>query len=239
MAFYQQSTYSHRLHQTSSNHFKPTFYSYPFEFDRIIRRYRNLLAMPFSFYTQSREIKPDVPICYDKSYFVKLDITGYSPKSIKTEVKDGKLHVIGSEELKNDNGDYARKSFHKSYDLPSDIDPGVSLTSYCNNGQLQIEIPLRAVKMTKADDLFPNIEDNGKRVTMKCKIPLNTIDPSKISVICKNDEVSIYGEEIEEIPGKTTKKTYQKRFNMPSNTDFNSLVSFFDKNSVIIEAKLL
>jgi HSP20 family molecular chaperone IbpA len=237
MTFYQQSTYSHRLRQTSSNHFKPPFYSYPFEFDRILRRYQDMLSMPFSYYTQTKVIKPDVPIFYDKNYCVKLDITGYSPKSIKTEVKDGKLHVIGNEELKNDSGDYTRKSFHKSYDLPSDIDLGVSLTSYCNNGQLQIEIPIRAVKMTKADDLFPKIED--KRVTMKCTIPLNTIDPSKISVICKDGEVSIHGEEIEEIPGKTTKKTYQKRFNMPSNTDFNSLVSFFDKNSVIVEAKLL
>ena len=240
MTFYQQrSTYSHLFHQSISNRFKPTFHLYPFEFDKIIRRYRDFSTMPSSYYTILKDIKPDVPIYYDRNHCIKVDITGYNPESIKTEVKEGKLHVIGNEEVKNDSGDYARKSFHKSYDLPSNIEPGLSLTSYCNNGQLLVEIPLSVVEIAKSDDLFPKIEDKSKRVTMKCTIPLNTIDPSKISVICKDGEVSIYGEEVEENLGKTIKKTYQKRFNMPLNTDFNSLVSYFDKTSVTVEAKLL
>ena len=179
-------------------------------------------------------IRSQASIYYDRNHLITVDITGFNPKSIKTEIKDNKLLVTGKEEVKNEHGSYSRKSFHKTFDLPKDAVSGIPFTSYCNNGQLLVEIPLKSTQ----DNFLPQIENNGKRITMKCTLPLNNVDPKNVSIVCKDGEVLIRAEEIGESYGRTTKTFYQKRFNLPSNTNLSSLISYFDNNTLAIEAPL-
>ncbi len=48
-------------------------------------------------------------------YRINVDCSGYNPKSIKTEIKDDKLIVSGSEgENQKDNDDFSIKQFKKT-----------------------------------------------------------------------------------------------------------------------------
>lgn len=62
----------------------------------------------------SQYMMPKVP----QKYRVVCDVTGYSPNSIKTEIKGRMLWVHGKEETKLEGGDFSCKEFKRTYELP-------------------------------------------------------------------------------------------------------------------------
>ena len=201
------------------------------ELDYMVGRNLNWLTLPTMF--QMRQ--PKVP----RKYRISFNCAGYNPKSIKTEIKDGNLYVHGKEEQKDENGDYSTKEFRKTYTLPenSEIDKLVSFVT--RQGQLVVEIPLKEDDpQTMTDDLFPKIvdsKDGGKHVTMKCSLPKN-VDPSKLSVTCKDRDLIIKAEDVQENEDQHSRRYFYKRCTMPANTDFNSLKCNFENNLLTIEA---
>lgn len=105
------------------------------ELDQMIGRNFNWLVKP-QFLSKASGIP--------NKYRVTLDCTGYSPKSIKTEVKDGVLVVTGSEgDKREDNEDYSMRQFRKSYKLPANAETEKLASFITSSGKLVIEIPLK------------------------------------------------------------------------------------------------
>lgn len=53
---------------------------------------------------------------FPEKYRITIDCSGYTPLSLRTEFKDGKLHVYGKEEAKSP--DHTVKEIHREYQLP-------------------------------------------------------------------------------------------------------------------------
>ena len=214
--------------------FLPTLDTFdPFdELDHMMGRNLEWLTIPSML--QIRQ--PKVP----RKYRISLNCAGYNPKSIKTEIKDGNLCVNGKEEQKDENGDYSTKEFRKTYTLPENAENDKLVSFVTKQGQLVVEIPLKIEEQQKgtSDDLFPKIvdsKDGGKQVTMNCSIPKN-VDPSKLSVTCKDRDLIIKAEDVQENEDKYSRRYYYKRCTMPEHTDFNALKCHFENNLLTIEA---
>ena len=66
---------------------------------------------------RERRRKPQVPM----KHRLNIDVHGYRPESLKTEIQDGKLVVTGYDELvKGD--DYTKREFRKTFNLPGNLD---------------------------------------------------------------------------------------------------------------------
>jgi HSP20 family molecular chaperone IbpA len=212
--------------------FRPTLDLFdPFdEIDHMLGRNLEWLTIPSMLQVR----QPKVP----RKYRVSLNCAGYNPKSIKTEVKDGKLYINGKEEIKDENGDFSTKEFRKTYELPENAEIDKLVSFVTRQGQLVVEVPLKIEEKALEDDLFPKIvdsKDGGKQVTMRCSVP-NNIDPSKLTVTCKDRDIIIKAEDVQESEDNYSKKYYYKRCTMPENTDFNALKCNFENNSLTIEA---
>ena len=214
--------------------FLPTLDTFdPFdELDHMMGRNLEWLTVP----SMLQMKQPKVP----RKYRISLNCAGYDPKSIKTEIKDGNLYVHGKEGQKDENGDYSTKEFRKTYTLPENAEIDKLVSFVTRQGQLVVEIPLKKEDQQKnvTDDLFPKIvdsKDGGKHVTMKCSIPKN-VDPSKLSVTCKDRDLIIKAEDVQENEDKYSRRYYYKRCTMPENTDFNALKCHYENNFLTIEA---
>jgi len=179
---------------------------------------------------------PRVP----QKYRITVDCSGYSPKSIKTEVKEGILTVSAREEDKHENDDFSIKEFKKTYKLPenSEVDKLVSFMTA--QGQLVIEVPLREKEFHLNMDLFPKIvdtENGGKAVTLKFQVPEN-IDPSKVHVHIKDRDLIVKAEDKIEKPDSISRFFYYKRTTLPENTQFDSLKCNYDNHQLSISAPL-
>ena len=53
-----------------------------------------------------------------EKYRITLDVQGFNPNSIKTNIKDNKLVINASEGQINETSDYSLREFRKTYDLP-------------------------------------------------------------------------------------------------------------------------
>ena len=199
------------------------------EFDhRFFERHLEWLKMP-PFFDRT-------PVRVPRTYRISVDTAGYNPKSIKTEIKDGKLFVSGKEEFKDTNGDYSSKEFGRSYDLPKNSETDKLVSFATKNGQLVVDVPLKAEKSVAfEDDLFPKIVE--KQVSMKCSVP-NNIDPSKLNVTIKDHDLIIQAEDISETSDSYSKKTYYKRCTMPKNCDFQNMKCHYSNGSLSIEAPI-
>lgn len=209
------------------------------ELDRTMGRNMQWLHKP-AFLNIDPFRAPKVP----QKYRINLDCRGYTPKSIKTEIKDGKLFVKGSEGHRKD-GDFALREFHKTYTLPDEVDAEKLVSFMTTNGHLVIEIPFKnhgLLSNTVNEALFPKIVDgeNGtKSVSLKLTLPKN-IDPAKITVTCKDHDVIIKGEDKFEKPDGFSQTYYYQRTTLPENTDFNALKCLYDaKHHLSIQAPLL
>jgi HSP20 family molecular chaperone IbpA len=198
------------------------------DLDRQMARNMHWLTKPASLMTSPFR-HPKVP----QKYRINLDCRGYSPKSIKTEVKDGKLYINGSEGQKNPSGDYSVREFHKTYNLPEEVDPEHMSTFMTSHGHLVIEIPFKDHGLTTNavnEALFPIItegEKGQKNVSLKLTLPKN-IDPSKITVTCKDHDVIIKGEDKFEKPDGYSQTYYYQRTTLPENTDFKHMQCVYD-----------
>ena len=182
-----------------------------------------------------------------KKYRVTLDCRGYKDESVKTEVKDGKLVVTGSEGNKADDADFAVKQFRKSFDLPKNIEADKLSRFMTDTGKLVVEIPLKPVAdqepklqkvMTSRDAGFPRIVQNDKgekSVSVKLDLP-KSIDPSKLSVTCKNRDLIVKAEGVEERDDMCHKTYFYKRMTLPDETDIESLKCVCENSQLTISA---
>lgn len=198
------------------------------ELDRQMGRNLQWLNKPASLMTTPFK-HPKVP----QKYRINLDCRGYSPKSIKTEVVDGKLNVSGSEGHKNPAGDFSVREFKKSYVLPEEVDVDHMTTFMTSHGHLIIEIPFKnhgLLSNTINEALFPKITegiDGTKNVSLKLTLPKN-IDPAKMHVTCKDHDLIIKGEDKFEKPDGFSQTYYYQRTTLPENTDFKLLKCQYD-----------
>jgi len=215
--------------------FRPTLDTFdPFdELDHISGRNLEWLSAPSMLQFKESKIT--------RKYRISLDCAGYNPKSIKTEVKDGKLCVIGKEEVKDEKGDYSCKEFRKTYDLPENTETDKLVSFVTRQGNIVIEMPLKVGEEKPAsneDDMFPKIiesKDGDKQIKMKCNLPKN-VDPSKLTVTCKDRDVIIKAEDIQENDDKYSRRCYYKRFTMPERADLTAMKCSFENNLLTLEA---
>jgi HSP20 family molecular chaperone IbpA len=209
------------------------------ELDRMIGRNFNWLSTPFNL-----EQQPKVP----NKYRIILDCFGYSPKSIKTEIKDNQLIVIGNEgnANANENEDFQMKQFRKTYKLPPNTENDKLVSFMTSNGKLVIEIPLKEDDESKQKvatqekpkyDLFPRISEDKTNVSMNLSLPQN-IDPSKLNVVCKDRQLIVKYQDKSESQDSYSDVYFYKQILMPENTDFKSLKCSFDKDLLTISAPL-
>ena len=215
------------------NWFRPTFDLFdPFdEFDRHFSK--NLFWLRRPFFHEPIEWAFEQPKQSEK-YRINIDCTGYSPKSLTVEYKGDKLNVIGREEVKINDNDYSIKEFKKSYRLPENAEHE-KLASYFTNGQLVVEVPLKSEEKSLAitQDLTPQVT-NGQ-LSLKCAVPKG-IDPTKISVTCKDRDLIIKGEDRTEKSDGVSTSYYYKRCRLPENADLDSIACSYDNTSLSITA---
>jgi len=180
---------------------------------------------------------PQVPT----KYRISLDCRGYSPKSIKTEIKDGKLCIHGAENVKTDkpDGDFSIKEFKKTYVLPTNVETDKMVSFVTSHGHLVVEMPLKHDNTNQSlVPSLPQITDgpNGtKTVSVKINLPKH-IEPSKVSVTCKDHDLIIKAEDKVEKPDGYSQTYYYQRTTLPEHTDFNALKCLYDNNQLSITA---
>lgn len=215
------------------NWLHPTLEAFdPFdELDNMLAR--NLQWMTRPSFMEPMVTKPRVP----NKYRVTIDCAGFNPKSLKTEVKEGKLFVTGHEETKDDADNYSKKEFKKTYMLPENVEAD-KLVSFFAGGNMVVEFPLKSMK--ESHELIPKITEKhgfGHVVDIECELPPN-IDPSKLSVTCKDRDLIVKTEEMPKAGETGSKVTYYKRCTLPENTNFKKLKCHIDNNKLLIEAPM-
>jgi HSP20 family molecular chaperone IbpA len=196
------------------------------ELDHTISRNLNWLNKP-EFMPQL--MMPKVP----QKYRVVCDVTGYAPKSIKTEIKGHMLHVIGKEDVKMEGGDFSTKEFKRTFTLPEHTIVDKMASFITGQGQLVIEFPLKETETHLDSDLFPKVVDvagGGKAVNLNFAVPAN-IHPDKVHVTIKDRDLIVKAEDKIEKPDGSSKVYYYKRTTMPENTDFNALKCTWANNN--------
>lgn len=189
------------------------------ELDHMISRNLNWLSRP------EHLLQPLVPKVPQK-YRISVDVAGFSPKSIKTEVVGHQLVVFGQEEhVIEGTQDYTRREIRKTFQLPPNAETDKMVSFVTKHGHLIIEVPLRETITCPNSDLFPRIVDNPdgtKNVSMTIGLPPN-VDPSKAHVMVKDRDLILRVEDKVERPDQTTKYFYYKRTTLPENTEFDKL----------------
>lgn len=173
-----------------------------------------------------------------EKYRVTVDCTGFNPNSIKTEVTGKTVIVTAREEIRVDSNNYSMKEFKKSYDLPVNAETE-KLTSYViGTEQLIIEVPLREERVL-AQEIYvhPIVSEDKKFVTMEFAFP-EYLDPSKMSVVCKDNDLIIKADDRTGTWDRQSHFSYYKRVTMPENTNFYELKCKMDKNVLSVHAPL-
>ena len=201
------------------------------ELDRMIGRNFNWLCKPDF-------LEPIIPK-FSKKFRVQLDCSGYSPDSIKTEIKDNNLIIIGYEGNKqNESEDYSLRQFKKTYKLPENTENDKLVSFMTSDGRLVIEIPVKEEKTNLTGDLFPKISEDKTNVNMNLALP-EDLDPKKLNVTCKDRHLIVKYQDKKEDDNNYSDVCFYKQVLMPENTDFNSLKCLFDKNILSITAPLI
>jgi HSP20 family molecular chaperone IbpA len=218
----------------------------PFDdLDRVMCRNLMWLDKPaFLDFTPFRA--PRVP----KKYRVSLDCEGYNAESIKTEVKDGKLVITGSEGSQADSqdGDFSVRQFRKSYPLPEGVEADKLVSFLTSSGKLIVEMPIKPTEEEKKAAEKPGLHASGfpqivegengqKNVAIKLNLP-KTIDPSKLSVTCKDRDLIVQAENVNEKGDSRSQTFYYQRTTLPENTDLNALKCMFEGGQLSITAPL-
>jgi HSP20 family molecular chaperone IbpA len=206
------------------------------ELDRLMSRNLLWLAKP-----EVISLAPKVP----NKYRVTLDVSGYNAKSIKTEIKDGKLVVSGSEGSKHESDDFSVREFRKTFKLPENAESEKQASFITSNGVLVVEVPLKETQQPQLNgvkcDALPRIvegSDGAKSVSVNLALP-KSIDPAKLTVTCKDRDLIIKAEDKAETSNGFSSLYFYKRTTLPENTDFGNLKCNFDNNCLSIAAPLL
>ena len=78
---------------------------------------------------------------------ITIDVFGYKPSSIKTELQSGKLILTGLDEV-IDGENFSKKEFRKILLLPSDVEAEKFSSFVTNNGELIVDIPYNQEKIS-------------------------------------------------------------------------------------------
>lgn len=174
-------------------------------------------------------------------YRIAVDCAGFNPKSIKTELSDDKSKLVVSakegEEKANEDGDFSVKQFRRTYKLPENVEVDKMVSFVTGEGRLVVEFPIkREEKKADVDGLSMVAEENGKKVVkVNFDVPAN-VDPSKITVSCKDRDLIVQAEDKTEKPDGVSQFYYYRRTTLPENTDFNAIKCTLDSNKLMIEA---
>jgi HSP20 family molecular chaperone IbpA len=198
------------------------------ELDQMVGRNLNWLIKPTFFNQQLPE-----------KFRVTLDCAGYKSESVKTEIKDGFLIVVGNEgeHKSNENDDYSVKQFKKTYKLPTNVETNKLASFMTSNGRLVIEIPLRNEESNRSNDLFPKLSEDKKSISMNLLLPKCT-DPAKINVTCKDRQLIVKYEDKTEKDDNFSSIYFYKQVLLPENTQFNDLKCKYENNLLSITAPL-
>ena len=192
------------------------------ELDNVISRNLHWLNKPE--FLRTLPLYPRVP----QKYRVSVDCTGFSPSSIKTEMKDNsKLVVSAREEARTDEveGDYTVREFKRTYQLPPQAEPDKLISFMTAGDRLIIEVPLKETEVSRDSDLFPQIIDNPdgtKSVSMRFTLPDN-VDTSKMSVSVKDRDLIFRVEDKVDKADRHTRFHYYKRTTLPENTKLDGM----------------
>lgn len=85
--------------------------------------------------------------------------------------------------------------------------------------------------------LHPIVSEDKKYVTMEFSFP-EYLDPSKMSVVCKDNDLIIKADDRTGTWDKQSHFSYYKRVTMPENTNFYELKCKMDKNVLSVHAPL-
>lgn len=189
-------------------------------------------------------VAPVVPRVPHK-YRIAVDCAGYNPKSIKTELSADKTKLVVSakegETAANEDGDFSVKEFRRTYTLPKDVEVDKMVSFVTGEGRLVVEFPLKLEekKNVSNNESLPVIaEENGKKhVKVNFEVP-NGIDPSKISVSCKDRDLIVQAEDKVEKPDGVSQFYYYRRSTLPENTNFDGLKCKLVNNKLMIEAPI-
>lgn len=206
------------------------------ELDNVISRNVHWLNKPE--FLGSLPLYPRVP----QKYRVSVDCAGYSPSSIKTEMKpDNKLVVSAREEQRTEaEGDFSVREFKRTYQLPPQAEPDKLISFMTGNDRLVIEVPLKETEISRDSDLFPRIIDNPdgtKSVSMRFNVP-EDVDVNKMNVSVKDRDLIVRVEDKVDKADRHTRFHYYKRTTLPENTKLDELKCVLDKNTITATAPL-
>jgi HSP20 family molecular chaperone IbpA len=172
-----------------------------------------------------------------QKYRIVCDVMGFSPKSIKTEIKGNHLYVHGKEEMKMEGGDFSTKEFKRTYEFPQQAITEKMVSFVTGNGKLVIEMPLKETPTHSDSDLMPKITDNGKMVSMNFAVPAG-IPMEKVHVTIKDRDLIVKAEDKCDKKDSTTRYFYYKRTKLPENTDFGALKCAWNNHKLSINAPI-
>jgi HSP20 family molecular chaperone IbpA len=208
------------------------------ELDRLMSRNIRWLDVPQMLSESILPSRPNLPMIPQKHRIV-VDVRGFNPNSITTEVKGDQLIVTGCEGQKpSDQGDYSVKEFKRTYKIPDNVDVSKLVSFVTGNGRFVVEIPYKLERLRESDDLFPRLidEEGGKkRMEMHLSLPEN-IDPNKVNVTFKDRDLIVQAEDKQEKPDTVSRVYYYRRSTLPENTDFNALKCHLEKNKLTVTA---
>jgi len=172
-----------------------------------------------------------------QKYRIVCDVMGFSPKSIKTEIKGNHLYVHGKEEMKMDGGDFSTKEFKRTYEFPTQAITDKMVCFVTGNGKLVIEMPLKETSTHTDSDLMPKVIDNGKTVSLNFAVPAG-IPMDKVHVTIKDRDLIVKAEDKWERKDGSTRYFYYKRTKLPENTDFGGLKCNWNNHKLSITAPI-
>jgi len=212
------------------------------EVDRLMSRNLRWVDQPVGFLPPVDTLLPKEP----HRHRISFDCAGFSPESIKTEVKDmnGKqqLCVWGLDESGASTGDdFSRKEFRKCFTLPPNAQVDKLVSFMAPDGKFIVDVPLQAPTSLPGQLSFlPQIVDmpeGGKSVKLALQIPEN-IDPSKVQVSVKDRDLIVKVEDKTETADAYSRVHIYNRTRLPDNTDFSALKCTHENNQLNISAPL-
>ncbi|CAF0760864.1 unnamed protein product [Brachionus calyciflorus] len=207
------------------------------ELDRMMNRNLSWLNVP-DFMRSLPSVEPRFP----KKFRITADVSGYNPRSIKTEVSDDKkkliIHGKEGESKQTGQDDYSLREFRKTYNLPENAETDKLASFVTANDRLVVEIPLKHTE--PSESLLPRIvegEGGAKQLSLNLNLP-QSIDPSKIQVTCKDRDLIVQAEDKKEKEDTFSRTSFYSRTTLPENTDFKQLKCHFDHHKLSVSAPI-
>jgi len=206
--------------------------------DQTLHRQLHWLMHPESMRPITQQ--PDEP----HRYRLSLDCRGFSPKSLKIDLKDVKgqkvLKVCGLEESGNKNSDdFHRKELKKSFTLPKNVECNKLVSFMTPEGKLIIEMPFKRMHEAQLASMLPHIVDTKTGKEMRIKLPLpEGISAEKVHVMVKDRDLIVQCEDRVITPDSLTRVHVINRVTLPENIQWSALKCVKQEDAVVVTAPL-